>query len=588
MRKNLNVLILVFSLFATLIPAFSPMVAANPGVIHVPANYPTIQQAITAANPGDTILVDAGTYPLENLTITKSITLIGASASSTVIDDAGRGHGILIKQTSGVSISQITIENPRGVANEITVLASFDVVIKNNIIQTTVASSANGVSVVNSTRVTIRGNTITGNSNGIDVEGGFSNTIQTNMISTNGATGIFLSGSQGNQVKNNLLQNSQVGLEVWDNSTGNTIFRNNVTQNSLNGVWIRNSNGNLIVQNNIEKNNSTGSSQPTTGIYLENSSGNRFYYNNIVRNARQMLGVLSSDITGNAWDDAGSSRRGNFWSDYNGLDNGANGRVAGDGVGDTKIPWPCPNGGQPCSPSTGPPGVDSYPLMKPTSQPALTGVAVSATPLTGCSVPSPLLVSFNGTAQGGSQPYTYTWRFGDGAIQTGGNQTTHSYTARGALFVTMTVNDSSIPNKSGSDILTVTSFSGGLSVRVLDDAKSPVSSANLTSISQPTGQGKLSQITNSTGTILFPCLPPGSYVLQVSHSGFQTLQTTIKISNSTVVQSLTLVRVPIPLLVILEYAGVGAAIVALVVVGVFAWRRRKRRGVIGGPPATSG
>lgn len=587
MRKNLNILILVFSLFTTFIPVFSPTVAANPGVIHVPANYPTIQQAITAANPGDTILVDAGTYPLENLTITKSITLIGASASSTVIDDAGRGHGILIKQTSGVSISQITIENPRGVANEITVLASFDVLIKNNIIQTTVASSANGVSVVNSTRVTIRGNTITGNSNGIDVEGGFSNTIQTNAISTNGATGIFLSGSQGNQVKNNLLQNSQVGLEVWDNSTGNTIFRNNVTQNSLNGVWIRNSNGNLVVQNDIGKNNSTGSSQPTTGVYLENSSGNRFYYNNIVRNARQMLGVISSDITGNSWDDGAPSRRGNFWSDYNGLDNGANGRVAGDGVGDTKIPWPCPNGNLPCSPQTGPAGVDFYPLTTPTIQPALT-VAASATPLSGCSVPSPLQVSFNGTAQGGSQPYTYTWRFGDGIVQPGQNQTTHSYSARGILFATMTVNDSSIPNKSGSDILTVISFSGGLSVRVLDDARNPLSGANLTSISQPTGLGKLSQLTNTTGTVLFPCLPPGSYVLQVSHSGFQTLQTTIKISNSTVVQSLALVRAPIPFLVIIEYVGVGAAIVLLVVVGAFAWKRRKRGRVTSGTPATSG
>ena len=40
----------------------------------VPDNYPTIQTAIDAASPGDTIVVRSGTY-FENLTLNKSIIL---------------------------------------------------------------------------------------------------------------------------------------------------------------------------------------------------------------------------------------------------------------------------------------------------------------------------------------------------------------------------------------------------------------------------------------------------------------------------------------------------------------------------------
>jgi hypothetical protein len=53
-------------------------------LISVPTDYPTIQSAIDAASPGDTIKVLPGIY-IEQLMISKSLTLVGTGAKSTII-----------------------------------------------------------------------------------------------------------------------------------------------------------------------------------------------------------------------------------------------------------------------------------------------------------------------------------------------------------------------------------------------------------------------------------------------------------------------------------------------------------------------
>jgi hypothetical protein len=67
--------------------------SAPAATLRVPADYPTIQAAIDASSPDDTVLVAPGTY-LEMVSITHAITLLSeAGAEVTTIDAQGQGQG---------------------------------------------------------------------------------------------------------------------------------------------------------------------------------------------------------------------------------------------------------------------------------------------------------------------------------------------------------------------------------------------------------------------------------------------------------------------------------------------------------------
>jgi hypothetical protein len=69
-----------------LAPGAAASDAARNSTLNVPSpSYPTIQSAINAATPGQTILIAPGTY-VEQLTISKSLNLVGSGAGRTIIE----------------------------------------------------------------------------------------------------------------------------------------------------------------------------------------------------------------------------------------------------------------------------------------------------------------------------------------------------------------------------------------------------------------------------------------------------------------------------------------------------------------------
>jgi parallel beta-helix repeat protein len=109
LKKMLGLLI-----FGAIIPLMviplSPLPMASAAKITVPTHFPTIQGAIDAASQGDTIRVLPGTYN-EQITISKSLTLLGSSAKSTIInapailDTNVLGLTYLVQVNSGAKVT---------------------------------------------------------------------------------------------------------------------------------------------------------------------------------------------------------------------------------------------------------------------------------------------------------------------------------------------------------------------------------------------------------------------------------------------------------------------------------------------------
>lgn len=78
----------------------------------VPADYSTIQSAVDAADPGDLVLIDRGTYREAVSVTTPGITIRGVDRNEVVIDgEFERGNGIEVLFADGVSIENLTSMN---------------------------------------------------------------------------------------------------------------------------------------------------------------------------------------------------------------------------------------------------------------------------------------------------------------------------------------------------------------------------------------------------------------------------------------------------------------------------------------------
>ena len=83
-------------------------------VIRVPEDHGTIQAAVDAANEGDLILVEPGTYPEEVEVTTDNIVIRGLDRNDVVLDgEFQRNNGIRVVGADGVAIENMTAMNYR-------------------------------------------------------------------------------------------------------------------------------------------------------------------------------------------------------------------------------------------------------------------------------------------------------------------------------------------------------------------------------------------------------------------------------------------------------------------------------------------
>ena len=445
MRKK-TVIIAIFLMTLPLCNTFGlsfNVSTESSNTIRVPQDYDTIQEAINAADPGDTILVAAGTYP-EYVLVNKSVTLKGYNRES-VITGQKTPPRIMDVTVSNVEISGFTIQN-KGTLKGIYVEPPFGETISYvTITDNALINNHVGVFLSYCIHVGITNNTFNNNYYGIRLHDSDFNTITDNKINGSIYYGINLyAHSENNKITvNTLTNNKYCTLLEWSN--GNTINLNTIKSSTEYGIRLSYSSGTTVKGNNVLNNK--------YGVYVWNCSGNTFYYNNFIDNTIQ---VDHYDVTllldeANTWDDSNypPGAKGNYWSDYTGVDDGSGvgrwgePREADDGIGDTLIPHL---------------QVDWYPLMHPwTPIPSPWPVALFT-----YSPPEPivnLITTFNASESYDPDGFikSYEWDFGDDTpvvVETD-PITTHVYKATGDYMVTLTVTDDDGLYNSTSKLITV-------------------------------------------------------------------------------------------------------------------------------------
>src|SRR5678810_748513 len=97
---------------------------ASAGTINVPADQPTIADAITAAVAGDEIVLAPGTYD-EFLTVDKDLTITGSGAPVTKLKSTSATEEEIISLVSGtLHVENLTITGAGGTHRAVTASAA--------------------------------------------------------------------------------------------------------------------------------------------------------------------------------------------------------------------------------------------------------------------------------------------------------------------------------------------------------------------------------------------------------------------------------------------------------------------------------
>ena len=269
---------------------------SDAATVHVPADAPSIQQAINVAVDGDTVVVSPGVY-FELINFSgKAVTVTSeAGPASTTID--GRGLGSVVTFTSG--------ETRSSVLSGFTVRSGFSTLF------------GGGVFIRNSSP-TIRGNRITSNGScvGAGIYSSFgSPRIEGNVISQNvlyGCTGgfglgVFIGGNSaaeviGNQISENSGAANGGGIAL--NAAGSAIIEGNVISRNVVSGFIPCSQGGGIyiinfaqatIVNNLIVQNGAGCGG---GLYWQGSHGSTVVVNNTFadNDAPQGSAILATGV----------------------------------------------------------------------------------------------------------------------------------------------------------------------------------------------------------------------------------------------------------------------------------------------------
>jgi len=384
------------------------------------ANFQTIQEAVDAADDGDSIYVHSGTYH-ERLTINKPLALTGENRENTIID-GDRIRNVVEITADDVIIKGFTIQNSNRSSPYAAIRLSGR---RCNVTGNHMTRSKIAVFVI-SHDIIIEENRVTHNGQGIALYSCSYVTVKANNMSAN-TVGISLALSSYNTVTDNRAENSSFGghgITLSSNSFNNTIQNNNLIGN-YHGMWLSSSYENLII-NNIIANNQL------LGVELATSSNNTFFHNDVINNPTPVRVDTNSPSHSICMWDNGYDSGGNYWHEYANVDekSGSNQDEPGsDEIWDNAYRIDKNN-------------TDRYPSVRPYRD--ISHIVVDDEKLI-ARAGDDRTVEVGSTVQFDAGDSTgriavYRWDFGDGTNGTG-IRCTHTYLDPGTYRTTLTITD---------------------------------------------------------------------------------------------------------------------------------------------------
>jgi nitrous oxidase accessory protein len=332
------------------------------------SKFSTVQAALAAAQDGDTIRVEAGTYTGQ-FVIDKPIVLEGVAENGgrPVLRGEGRGS-VVVVTADRCTIRGFVIEHSGGdlqAEDSGLLLKSSSNTVEGNELRDVLY----GIYLYHSSHNTLRGNAVRGRAGvevgsrgaGLHLWNSPDNVIEDNTI-TEARDGMYIQSSHRNTVRRNRVTRLRYGLHYMssdDNRFDDNVFSENVAGAAImyskriefrRNAFVHNRGfssfgilfqdcDEMLAEDNFVVNNATGlflealrKSTFRRNVIAENdlalqifssSSDNVFAENNFVENLSPLQIVGRKANT--KW---GELERGNYWSDYDGYD------LDGDGVGD--------------------------------------------------------------------------------------------------------------------------------------------------------------------------------------------------------------------------------------------------------------
>jgi hypothetical protein len=292
--------------------------------------YSSIQVALGAARPSDTVLVRPGTYH-EHVTLVPGVQVQGSGPGQSIIDGSGTPGPVVTAEDSAITSTTvlegftITGGNFIGAGGGVHILGTSPI-ISNNLIINNTAGFGGGIAVVGSASAQILNNTVQGNTAtvALDPQG-----------RDPGGGGIFIRFAtvtiRGNIIVNNVAASSGGGIvmdeAIPDETTPSSLTDSVITENQAQGsdgfgggVYLRHTHvflrDNLVTQNNSRFGSGIYNAWTETEIGNTTVSDNNPAAGEGIRSTADAITLTNSIVTGHRWGIVGTDTQ-TYTSEYN-------------------------------------------------------------------------------------------------------------------------------------------------------------------------------------------------------------------------------------------------------------------------------